>query len=221
MHQTNIRTGALFMQLSVLLMAFLLLMVIVLSKATAFILANFYHSKGLDTFFTWYTWLGDGAVAVLIVLVFLLLGNKLLAGKLFFSFIVSGITAQLIKNLFHAPRPGSFFSPQTYPHFIAGVTHSGMHSFPSGHTTTAFAVAATLACYYRQKTPCALFFILAAGVGYSRIYLGQHFVEDVLAGMMLGISTAILIEYLHVVIKLPKLKRYPSAIQHEQPAIEL
>lgn len=215
MQLSTIRPGALFMQLSILLMAFLLLIVLFFSKATSFLLFNYYHSTMLDNFFTYYTYLGDGIVAVLIIGVLLLCGKKVLSTRLFFSFVVSGITSQILKNIFHTPRPKSFFIHQSYHYFIEGITHSGFHSFPSGHTTTAFAMATTLACHFRQKILCFVFLVLAAGVGYSRIYLGQHFVEDVFAGMVLGISTATLIEYLHHNVKIPKFKSDPAIIQHE------
>jgi membrane-associated phospholipid phosphatase len=221
MQQSNIRTGAMFMQLSAFLMAFLLLMVIFFSKATSFLWFNFYHSQLLDKFFTYYTFLGDGVVALVIIVLMLPLRKTALAFRLLLAFLVSGLFAQLLKSWFHAPRPLTYFNHQLYHHFIEGVTNSGYHSFPSGHTTTAFAIATMLACHFRKNVPCLIFFMLAAGVGYSRIYLGQHFVPDVLAGIMLGIGTAILIEYLCNTIKIPKFKSYPPVIQHEQPGIEL
>jgi len=221
MQQPNKLAGTLFIQLSIMMGAFLLFFVIFFSKAVSFVWFNFYHNNWLDIFFTWFTYLGDGLVAVLVVVLLLVLGNKKLAGKLFVAFLVSGLMAQVLKNLFHAPRPQSYFLHQTYHHFIAGITHSGFASFPSGHTTTAFAVATLLACHIRRSITCVVFFILACGVGYSRIYLGQHFVPDVLAGMVIGISTAMIVENLTLFIKIPKLKRYEAPIQHEQPAFEL
>ena len=209
------------MQLSAFVMALLLLMVIWVSKATSFIWMNFYHSQLLDNFFTYYTFLGDGVVAIAIIVLMLLLRRTALSLRLLLTFLLSGLISQLLKSWFHAPRPLTYFNHQAYHHFIEGVTHTGYHSFPSGHTTTAFAIAAMLACHFRKNLSCVIFFMLAAGVGYSRIYLGQHFVPDVLAGMMLGIGTAVLIEYLCNTIKIPKLKSYQAVIHHEQPAIEL
>jgi len=221
MQQQPIRTGSLFMQLSAFFVTLLLLIVMLVSKATSFVWLNFYHSQLLDTFFTYYTFLGDGVVALAIIVLMLLMRKTALSFRLLLTFLVSGLIAQLLKSWFHAPRPLTYFNHQVYHHFIEGVTHTGNHSFPSGHTTTAFTIAAMLACHFRKNGSCLIFFILAAGVGYSRIYLGQHFVPDVLAGMMVGIGTAILIEYLCNTIKIPKLKSYPTVIQHEQPAIEL
>jgi undecaprenyl-diphosphatase len=61
---------------------------------------------------------------------------------------------------------------------------SRYHSFPSGHTTTAFAVAAALtaAVPARRRTWLAV----AAGIGASRLLLNAHFLSDILAGAVIG-----------------------------------
>jgi undecaprenyl-diphosphatase len=63
-------------------------------------------------------------------------------------------------------------------------------SFPSGHTTIAFA-AATVLSYYRPRwTPA--FFLLAVAIGFSRVYVGVHYPLDVIAGAVLGTLIALL-----------------------------
>ena len=58
-------------------------------------------------------------------------------------------------------------------------------SFPSGHTTIAFA-AATVLSYYRPRWAPA-FFLLAVAIGFSRVYVGVHYPLDVLGGAILGL----------------------------------
>ncbi|MCS6863063.1 MAG: phosphatase PAP2 family protein [Abditibacteriales bacterium] len=59
-------------------------------------------------------------------------------------------------------------------------------SFPSGHTSRAFALAAVLAEHYpKQKW---LFYFYAALVAWSRVELREHYVHDVVAGGALGIG---------------------------------
>ena len=70
------------------------------------------------------------------------------------------------------------------PHCWAQLLPPDQFSFPSGHTITAFAVAASLGGFYPEMQP-ALYFC-AVSVAASRILLGMHFLTDVLAGAMLG-----------------------------------
>ena len=63
---------------------------------------------------------------------------------------------------------------------------SDSFSFPSGHATNAFALAAFFATYYRQRA--VLLFVMAALAGYSRIYVGVHYPTDVLGGAILGVA---------------------------------
>jgi membrane-associated phospholipid phosphatase len=77
-------------------------------------------------------------------------------------------------------------------HRIKGVPLHRIHSFPSGHTSTAFTMALLLANIMKRKFWAFVLPLIAFFVGYSRVYLGQHFVTDVCAGMFIGIVSAYL-----------------------------
>lgn len=156
------------------------------SKSTCFINLNGLHTSSLDHFFIYFTVLGDGWTVVLLFTGLLLFRRTLKAIRMLAAYFVSGVIAQLIKNLLPAPRPKVFFQPEIYANFIEGITRGGWASFPSGHTATAFAVATVLAFHARNKWYGLLYLVLAIAVGYSRIYLGQHFLEDVTAGAVIG-----------------------------------
>jgi membrane-associated phospholipid phosphatase len=65
-------------------------------------------------------------------------------------------------------------------------------SFPSGHTSVAFATATALSLKYRNWYVIAPAYIWAGSVGYSRMNLGVHYPSDVLAGAVIGAGSAYL-----------------------------
>jgi membrane-associated phospholipid phosphatase len=89
-------------------------------------------------------------------------------------------------------RPLSLEIENVIIHKIERVPLHRMHSLPSGHTSTAFTMALLLANIMKRKFFVFLLPVIAFLVGYSRVYLGQHFVTDVCAGMFIGIVSAYL-----------------------------
>jgi undecaprenyl-diphosphatase len=79
------------------------------------------------------------------------------------------------------------------------------HSFPSGHTATSFAAALILARAVPRRA--WLFYVLAAAIGFSRIYVGVHYPTDVLGGAVLGLLVATAL--LRLAATLPRSRRAP------------
>jgi membrane-associated phospholipid phosphatase len=173
-----------------------LVFLLLVGKATAFVDLNPYHRTGLDNFFIWVTFLGNGLFTVIVFVVFLLMRRWSQALQVITAFLLSGLLAQLLKTAFHMPRPKQFFAPGQYGHFIEGVTNLGFASFPSGHTTSIFTLATLLAFFAEDRRLKMVFLLGAVAVGYSRIYLGQHFLADVLTGSCIGIATAVFVHWL-------------------------
>ena len=97
-----------------------------------------------------------------------------------FGTIISVLAAYVLKDIFKEQRPCltmHVVTVQTCP----GVTD---YSFPSNHTTIAFALAAGIWLVSRKLGGIAL--VLAAIEGFSRVYLGQHYPHDVVAGLVLS-----------------------------------
>ena len=69
-------------------------------------------------------------------------------------------------------------------------------SFPSGHTSTAFALATSMSIQYKKWYVVVPAFAWASSVGYSRLYLGEHYPTDVFAGAAIGVGSAYLSEWL-------------------------
>ena len=96
------------------------------------------------------------------------------------AFATGDVASGAIKEAVDRPRP-----PVDDPHNLtAAVDLPATPSVPSGHATTAFAAAAALAVLVPRLRWPAL--ALASIVALSRVYLGVHFVLDVLAGALIG-----------------------------------
>lgn len=109
---------------------------------------------------------------------------------LFAAVAVSGLTTDLIKPLVGRLRPKLLFEANLFGFepFRIGYEYN---SFPSGHATTVFALAASLALVYpRWRLPL---FGFAAVIGLSRIIVGAHYLSDVMAGAYVGIMTVFLL----------------------------
>ncbi|MGE0567440.1 MAG: phosphatase PAP2 family protein [Bacteroidia bacterium] len=81
----------------------------------------------------------------------------------------------------------------TYPDKIEQRTHVGPLSFPSGHTTAAFATATGLSLSTKKIGIIIPSYIYAGFVGYSRMRLGVHYPSDVFAGALIGIGSGFLV----------------------------
>jgi membrane-associated phospholipid phosphatase len=100
---------------------------------------------------------------------------------------------QIFKKVIYSgrPRPYKYFGDlDIVIPSVPGIEMHSYNSFPSGHTATAFALFFSLIFIIQNKFLVFIFFILAIGVAYSRIYLAQHFPVDVLGGSIIGVITA-------------------------------
>lgn len=175
-----------------------LILLLAEGKADSFFLLNPYHRGFLNTFFIDLTFLGDGLFPVIVFVLFLCLRRYSQAWQVIAAFLASALVAQILKSAFSMPRPKQLFNPGQYSYFIEGVTHTGYASFPSGHSTSIFALVTLLALFEKNKRTNILYLLVAVAVGYSRIYLGQHFLGDVLVGSLVGVSVAVLVHWLFV-----------------------
>ena len=155
--------------------------------------ARWLHERSsgpLVEFFKVVTLAGNAAVLGVIVIAvgFVLLrrGRANDAALLFLAFGGASVLNALLKLIFHRPRPELAF------------VHLDTYSFPSGHaaaSSATFTAMAYLLARRHHSTSARIWIGLGAAaaialVGFSRLYLGAHYLSDVLAGISFGIAWA-------------------------------
>jgi membrane-associated phospholipid phosphatase len=156
---------------------------------------NVRNNPVADVFFTYATYMGDGAFFVVTCLI-VLIYNRRVGFVAFASFALSSLLSLFLKTIIfpNSPRPLKFFEHSTFEyHIIKGLDIHSYNSFPSGHTTSAFALFGLLAFLDASKKRGYFFVLLGFLTGYSRVYLFQHFVEDVYVGSLVGALSAVII----------------------------
>ena len=188
-------TSSYFLYCSVLFWTLSLGWICLADKITIHKSLNLFHSKGLDAFFQLITHLGDGWTIVFVSAALLFVSVRLSLLQII-SYASSGIISIVLKNTLFSEckRPYYYLKSDATLYKMSDFTYFIEHSFPSGHTTSIFALMTLFALTYnKSKLLLLLFFIFALLVAYSRIYLSQHFLIDVLAGSLIGTGTAYII----------------------------
>ncbi|MFN3813124.1 MAG: phosphatase PAP2 family protein [Aquificaceae bacterium] len=133
----------------------------------------------LDDFFKNFYLFGKGYVLLpVLIYVSFLQRRKIVLFTL--SVALESTVVYLLKLMFDVPRPASMLKDV---YLLENLYHK---SFPSGDTAMAF----LLACFFSQRAPFILKFLLftyAFLIAYGRVYLGVHFPLDVFSGALIGI----------------------------------
>lgn len=95
------------------------------------------------------------------------------------------ISSGLFKPFFERLRPTHHPDFKDYVTIVNGYRANGF-SFISGHATNSLGFAVFLSLLYRHRWVTVIAFIWALSISYSRIYLGVHFISDVVTGMLVG-----------------------------------
>jgi undecaprenyl-diphosphatase len=157
---------------------------------------NQWATPCLDTFFSTITWLGNGWIVIALVAIFFAMTRRAYLRQhlpwLCTALLLGGLCIFALKKMIPRPRPLSEFAPLIQ----AGKVYINVlgeelwyRSFPSGHAQTAFTVGTYLSLLLPRWTPLIL--SAAAGVGFSRIYMGVHFPLDCIIGGLLGAALAL------------------------------
>lgn len=139
----------------------------------------------LNTLFDIITMLGEEFILIALLAILYFAINKVLAKKLFFITVTSMNINGVVKCFARVPRP--FANGEIT--CLKPDTATG-YSFPSGHTQTFSTWSTALAFHFKKWWMFLVAGILIFLVGLSRMYLGAHYLSDVLFGGLLGISFA-------------------------------
>ena len=160
------------------------------------------HSNVFNSFFSFFSLKGSSIfIWILVMLIVLIFEERKNPGVsksdlkflviFSFAFILSFVVSDYaLKNIFHRPRPSFAKASEGRPspkilNFKFQISKCPSdYSFPSTHATTAFA-AATVLTYFDKKR-WWFYYSVAIIISYSRIYLGCHYIIDILIGALLG-----------------------------------
>lgn len=167
------------------------------TKDDLFLAVNGAHNPVVDVLSTGITYLGDGITFGLMLLVLLILRKWKLFLMAAGILLMVTLIVQGIKHAVNEPRPIVYFGEeQKVCHIVQWVKVHGGLSFPSGHTSTAFAMFCFLALVWGNKKMGMLMFIFGILTAHSRLYLSQHFFADVYVGSIIGTSVSSLVFWL-------------------------
>lgn len=184
-----------------------------IEKGELILYLNARSSPFFDLFFRIITKFGEAILYAIALILLLYHRRYVYAAAIPILAILVTIISYTAKSYFAHYRPATFFKEEGIVDqlvFVEGIyINKGASSFPSGHTMSAFAICLFIALAFpNRKYLSGSLFVLAFLVAFSRIYLVQHFFEDVYLGAIIGVLLAILVYALtaYFLQKKPNLK---------------
>ncbi len=174
-----------FLMLTALFVVMGTVLSLIYSQAEIFLVVNSLHNPSADQLFMWLTHLGDWPLTILLAVILLFI-NRSYSLVLVSTMLFTGAVTQLLKHVFMHPRPYVFFEHAEPIYTIQDYVLQNSLSFPSGHTTCVFSLMASLTYLFPSQRNKPWLFLLGLTVAFSRIYLAQHFLKDLVAGAFIG-----------------------------------
>lgn len=150
-----------------------------------------FSNKFLDALNLLITQFGDEIFFIGVAMILFWCVNKKYGFKLMNVYLLSCITMASIKSIVKRPRPF-----ENTPVKSIGAPTDG-YSFPSGHSHSMGSLTTQLSMRYKKWYVIVPGIIMTALVMLSRLYLGQHYLSDVLVGCALGVGMAFLLTWLY------------------------
>lgn len=166
-------------------------------KNEAQLLANSYYNNYFDHFFFYMSQVIEEYFAPIILLAILLFKSIKDGIILLAAYLISGLVTQILKLYVYndAMRPNHLMPELRLIPDSFELHNRVANSFPSGHTTAAFSMFLILTIFIKNKKWGYFFGLMAVGVAYARVYLSQHFFEDILLGSIIGTFVSLVVYY--------------------------
>jgi membrane-associated phospholipid phosphatase len=152
---------------------------------------NSHHQSFWDVFFRFVTKGGEEWAGIALGVFLLIFKPR----RYFFSYLIAVVMMVLLVQLLKRGVFDDWYRPVVVLKdfelkLVEGVKMNKKYSFPSGHTSAGFLFFSFWAFISSNRIIKLFFLASAVLVGLSRIYLAQHFLQDVIAGSFLGVSLA-------------------------------
>ena len=153
---------------------------------------NQFHAPWANYAFRFLTLMGDGIFLPVYLVIMMFIRYRYMF-LLVLVFLISGLIVQILKRFVFDDygRPAKIIGEANL-YLVPGVKQLGRHSFPSGHSATAFGMMFTFAYVLKNKWLKFGTFVLACLIAFSRVYLSQHFLIDTMVGSFIGFITVFL-----------------------------
>lgn len=172
-------------------------LILIFDKKELHLLTNQAHFAAADAFFKYVTKLAEGLAiggAVFILLLYRIRYGIMTLICTTGAGLVTQFLKRIVFNDHH--RPVKVFEGIHDLHLIDGVAMHKAFSFPSGHSTAAFALFLCIAVIAKKPVWQLLCFLLALITAFSRVYLSQHFMQDILVGSLVGSGFSLLVVWI-------------------------
>jgi membrane-associated phospholipid phosphatase len=152
-----------------------------------------FRSEFMDLFFQFWTFFGEELVLIGILGFLYWCYDKKTGETIGLTVFISLVINSVVKVIFQRTRP--YVDPANEIEGIR-VETAGGYSFPSGHTQGAGVAFGSLAIWIRKRWLTIISIIIIVMVAISRMYLGVHYLSDVVVGGLLGVGLAFLFHHL-------------------------
>lgn len=155
-----------------------------------------FANKFWDSFFWLITKIGEETFFFIVLMALYLCYDKKFAFKFLYFYVINISINNVIKFMFRRPRPHVAYDS------VSNRLQANGYSFPSGHSQGYFSIATVGMLEINKKNKSNIFkltaLIIMCVVGilvmFSRLYWGQHFLSDVIFGMIFGILFTFVIQ---------------------------